>query len=118
MEGQSGPGNSRSGPLPSLAQGPWETVILEQHGHDFCDVGRALSSPRKKIPQKSSTLRQFRTNITKIVSVLLQNHSSPKEPARAWEGLSGAPAPSLHILQGMAGEQVEACKKRQKTAEI
>ena len=30
------------------------------------------------------------------------------------EGLSGAPAPSLHILQGMAGEQVEACKKNGK----
>ena len=39
VEGQSGPGNSRSGPLPSLAQGPWETVILEQHGHDFRDFG-------------------------------------------------------------------------------
>ena len=27
-EGQSGPGNSRSAPLPSLALGPWETVYF------------------------------------------------------------------------------------------
>ena len=43
MEGQSGPGNSRSGPLSSLAQGSWETVILEQHGHDFRDFGEKMS---------------------------------------------------------------------------
>ena len=30
---------------------------------------------------------------------------SPKEPARAWEGLNVAPAPSLGILQGDGGEK-------------
>ena len=27
-KGQSGPGNSRSAPLPSLALGPWKTVLF------------------------------------------------------------------------------------------
>ena len=30
-EGQSGPGNSRSAPPPSLALGPWETVFFDQN---------------------------------------------------------------------------------------
>ena len=61
VEGESGPGNRRSGSLQSLARDPWETV--------------------------DAPLRA--TQISR----------SPKDPARAWEGLNVAPAPSLRILQ-------------------
>ena len=38
--------------------------------------------------------------------------SLPRVPRETWEGLNVAPAPSLRVLQGSGGEQVEACEKQ------
>ena len=45
-------------------------------------------------------------------SARLKFHGLPRVPRETWEGLNIAPAPSLRVLQGSGGDQVEACEKQ------
>ena len=70
VEEISGPGYRRSGSLPSLVLGPWETVNLSR-------AGAQRDAP-------------FHTT---------QISRSSKDPARAWEGLNVGPALSMCIAR-------------------
>ena len=45
-------------------------------------------------------------------TVKFESRGEARVPRETWEGLNVAPAPSLRVLQGSGGEQVEACEKQ------
>lgn len=71
-EGQSGPGNGRSASLPSLALDPWETVYIYFLWEIFW--------PRQPFGKGEGGKEYI---------------YFPRNLCKHWEGLSGAPAPSL-----------------------
>ena len=52
VEGGSGPGNRRSGSLPSLARDPWETVKFESHGGANFIVSKGPSARLEREPER------------------------------------------------------------------
>ena len=85
VEGGSGPGNRRSGSLPSLALGPWETVTFESCG----------GAKRRAPPHDSN------------VTVSQGSRASLGGPER-W------PGPLCVYCKIVGGEQVKAYGKKQR----
>ena len=84
MEGGSGPGNKRSGPLQNLALRPWETEVFESHSRFEGNIFSLLLSSEAHHPKFSFSWTMLvnisslnHVHVTQIISMYLPLNMCP-----------------------------------------